>query len=239
VAGTSWQAVVIAMMFSLITANIMVFNDLVEREHDRAKGKNLCYEHTWLVASTFVLSCAAISVLLLAVAVCGDYVVSLFASCVWLVGLSYSFEFVRKWYVTQNLIVAVCSASPILCGVVHTKTAPSSVLLTFCTLTTLVLLREFLKDVEDVATDIGYKETLPTRMGTPATFMTIILLVFGPTNFLLAISPIGSVRMAAYSMALVPAMAALALLHPERCRFVKYSVDLVLCCILLAVLIAP
>ncbi|MCX6723304.1 MAG: UbiA family prenyltransferase [Candidatus Staskawiczbacteria bacterium] len=232
----NWLIVIVAVVFALITANIMVFNDLVEREHDRKKDKNFCYEYTWSVMSTFTLGVAIISVLLLVVAY-ADTVASLFIGGVWLIGLLYSLRFVRKLYVAQNLIVAACSASPILCGAIHARTMTPSVSLIFCSLTAMVLMREFLKDIEDVSSDNGYKETLPTRKGVMITVFTMLMLAYVPAT-LLVFSPIKSVRMTAYGLALVESLAGLSLLHPDRCRFIKYSIDFVLCCILLAILIA-
>lgn len=230
----NWLTVIVALVFALITANIMVFNDLVEREHDREKGKNFCHEHTWSVGSAFALEVAIISVLLLVIA-CADIMIALFGASVWIIGLLYSIRLVRKWYVVQNLIVAMCSASPILCGVINTRTMTISVLLVFCSLTALILMREFLKDIEDVLSDVGYKKTLPTRKGVMMTVLSILILVYLPAT-LLAFSPIKGIRMTAYSLVLVEVLAGLSLLHPERCRFIKYSIDFVLICILLTIL---
>jgi len=234
-AGINWSAIVVALTFSLVTASIMVFNDIVERKHDRVKNKNFCHEYTWSVISVFALSCIIISTLLLIIAYI-DSAVSLLVASIWIIGLLYSFRFVRKLYLVQNVIVAICSASPILCGAIYTKSITSSVLLVFCSLTVLVLIREFLKDVEDVKSDSGYKETLPTRKGATTTVSVILVLVFVATA-LLVVSPIRSVRMTAYGLALVQFIAGLALLHPERCRFVKYGIDIVLSFILLTILI--
>jgi 4-hydroxybenzoate polyprenyltransferase len=233
--GLCWFSAIVALAFSLVTANIMVFNDLLEREQDMKKGKDFCHKYTWLTIVLFAYCCAKVVVLLLVISY-EDRLVSVFIAFVWLVGLVYSFRFVRKLYIVQSIIVALCSASPILCGAVFARTTTPSVILAFFSLSVLILMREFLKDAEDVVSDSDYKETLPTRKGIPSTIVVVMLLSFVAAG-LLTIFPVKGMIAAAFALALVEGSAGLALMHPERCHFVKHSIDIVLCCLLLIILI--
>ena len=233
--SVSWLSVVALAAFALITGNIMVFNDLVERKHDLLKNKGFCFKYTWSVIRAFVICSTAIVALVVAMAF-ADITLSLFAIGVWLVGLAYSCSFVRKLYVLQNVIVAACSATPILCGAIHSRVFFSSVLLVFATLTGLVLIREFLKDIDDVISDAGYKETIPTRKGVFATIFVVIMMVYLPA-FFLATSPIKSLHLVGYSLGIVEWLASWSLLHNERYCYIKRGVDLVLFLLLITILI--
>ena len=233
----NWLSAVVAVTFALVTASIMIFNDLMEREHDRIKGKEFCYKYTWLVLSMFVLCCMTICVLVLVMKYLDD-IVCLFIIGIWVCGLAYSFRFVRKLYLAQSLVVAVCSASPILCGVFYTKRISLATFLIFCILTALVLMSEFLKDVEDAKSDAGYKETLPARKGSLITVFTVISICYAMA-IIWAFVPTNAVRMTGYGLALIVWLAGWSLMRPDRCRYVIYGVDFVICCVLLAILIFP
>ena len=155
-----------AIAFALITGNIMMFNDIVDRFHDVKKGKRFAYDHpatirlAWRLMSTFIV--------ILLIALSHQHaLVAAFCAGVWWVGLAYSF--VPHWYIVQNALVAGCSASPVLCGSVVYGHWSSSASIAAIILFGMIILREITKDIEDVAFDPGYKASIPvvTAHDTP------------------------------------------------------------------------
>ena len=148
-----------AICFAGITGNIMLANDLYDRKNDVRKGKTLAAENPrklfifWMVFNaSLVAGLAVISV--------QDFNLALFCVVVWLVVLLYSLT--RRMVVINNLIVAVCSAAPILCGAVHMGVVDERSLRIAISIFSIIFARELFKDIEDVGSDVGYKSTIPT-----------------------------------------------------------------------------
>lgn len=181
----SGSAILAAIAFALITMHIMSFNDYVDRVHDRAKGKLLVSDYSkefiWYLAGYAGLVLWALTLLSLA-----DGRLTAYCAGVWVLGLAYSY--MRRLLVVQNLVVALCSASPILCGAVHARTITWLPMLTFVALATTILMSEIVKDIQDQAVDYDYKRTIPVVHGRlnavmalfPLTLVLSACLVFHP-----------------------------------------------------------
>ncbi len=155
-----------ALAFALVTGNIMMFNDIVDRFHDVKKGKRFAHDHPTTIRLAWRLMSAFIAILLIALSY-QHALVATFCAGVWWLGLAYSF--VPHWYIAQNALVAACSASPVLCGLVVHGHWNSSASNTAMILFGMIFLREITKDIEDVAFDPGYKASIPvvTAQDTP------------------------------------------------------------------------
>ena len=151
----------VGLVFAAITMSIMRFNDLIDGPNDVRKGKTFAVEHRGELAAACLLDGLAILSGLIAIALF-DTGLALFCLFVWTAGLAYSF--VPHWFVVQNTIVALCSGSPALCGMVHAQVWDYRSVITFLQFTMLIALNEVYKDIEDRRTDVGYKETLPVRL---------------------------------------------------------------------------
>jgi len=161
--GLEWTvALLTAMSCSLLHMSIMTFNDWHDRAHDLKKGKRLAYDHP----QTFFGYWAALTAVTLGViallAIMAPWVAT-FCAMVLATGLLYSY--LEHIIVLNNLIVAVCGASPVLCGSVYLKTVDTKIWIWYSVFFFLVLGREMVKDIEDSKIDQGYKNTLATKFG--------------------------------------------------------------------------
>lgn len=178
--GAPWALrLTTTLSFAGLTMSIMVFNDYIDRHHDRQKGKYFASEHPQEVLTYWTrLNLATGSALLYV----GYHDIGLASFCVmvWLLGLFYSF--VPHWYVAQNLIVALCCGAPALCGAVWARKFDSDHLATFSLFATLLFISEVYKDIEDARIDTGYKDTIPVRNGHVATATGLLALSFVPAT---------------------------------------------------------
>lgn len=205
-------AVLATCAFTGITWSIMVTNDLIDRQNDVRKGKTLAREHTWEMVVMWVKLSMLINVFLAGVLLlhAGVGILCLF---VWVIGILYSFT--RRMQVVNNLIVASCSASPVLCGAVYAGKLEERTVIIFVCIFIAIFMREIVRDIADVPSDPGYKRTIPLSIGhMPA----VMLLVTG--CFVLSVSvmfyPSWPVRASAVILAPSAATFGLMLLHPER-----------------------
>jgi 4-hydroxybenzoate polyprenyltransferase len=211
-----------ALGFAGITMSIMVFNDYVDRHHDRKKAKTFASEHPrellqyWGVLNGITLG-------LVGMLAMWDVWTALFCVLVWVIGLLYSF--IPHWFITQNAVVACCSGAPILCGTVFNRGLSKESIVTFLLLASLIFLREVYKDTEDKEIDTGYKETLPVRFGHQPTFALLFVYLYIPAT-LFVFHPNPWVSWLAY-----PALGALAFsqavtwLRPQRIRRTMRTMD--------------
>jgi hypothetical protein len=159
---TSWLLIsVSAITLYGITISIMAFNDLVDRYHDRKKGKFFASEHE-KIFKRYNLFLGITNGLMLNILAVIDFRVAIFCAIVWLVGLGYSLVLTRV-YLLNQLVVALCSATPVLCGLVNSNEWKTENILVFFTFSSLIFINEIYKDIEDRKIDPGYKETMPTR----------------------------------------------------------------------------
>ena len=149
-----------AIVFALIAMSIMVFNDMIDGQHDLKKGKTFTNEHSSDVGVFWKLSClSTVSGLLLIWF--SSHILALFMAGVWLLGLLYSFF--PLFYIGNNIIVALCSASPALCSVIYHCDITVRPVLYFVVVFCVIFIREILKDIEDREADWRYKATLPVK----------------------------------------------------------------------------
>ena len=228
------SAVCSAAAFFFVTASIMAFNDFVEHDHDRKKGKYFASVYTWLLLFAIMVCALAVLVCLTILAII-NWPVAVFVAFVWIAGLLYSCNIVRRWYIAQTIIVAILSACPLLCGTIFSGQISALTLTVFVLLFVLILIRELAKDVEDAPFDPGFKETFPVRKGVPMTaFVSLILVQVAMLIFCLH----PSLRLAAYSLAIIQPAVGLMIFSPSWHRWVKRGVDVALCCILISLLSA-
>jgi 4-hydroxybenzoate polyprenyltransferase len=207
-----------ATIFAFVTMSIMIFNDYIDRNHDRKKGKLAVSENP----KKFLYYWCGLNILTLAVLaglIWLNIWAALFCMLVWIVGICYSF--IPNWYLVQNLIVAACSASPVLCGY-RKDSNLASIIIIFLLFASLIYISEIYKDTKDRVIDKGYKETMPVRLGHKRTFSRIILAQFIPAALMLMLFTIHGNRAIMWlmltTMPLLAFQQATTLLHPELIR---------------------
>lgn len=165
-------ALLTSVVFGLLTMSIMTFNDYVDRDHDVKKGKTFARDYRDALWRFWRSEALAVLVLLTALMYIAPHVAA-FCLLVWLVGLWYSF--IPHWFLVQNVLVALCSGSPALCGMVNAMMWDAKSVATFTLFTALILFSEVNKDIEDHTIDIGYKSTVPVKWGArPASLLLIM-----------------------------------------------------------------
>lgn len=216
-------AITAAAALNGITGSIMTINDIVDREHDRKKGKHIAANHPWALCQ-FWMQLNALTVVLLLLTAWQSTVVARCAIAIWIVGLAYSLPRVRQWYLIQTILVAVCSAAPLLLGCVYYGCSSLSVYMLTAALLTIIFMREIMKDIEDENCDRGYKETVATRLGPIKAGMLLITLCIVPAC-ILGLHPVNAVRLSAFSVAVIQGANGLLLLHPHRAKLAQASID--------------
>lgn len=152
---TSWDMrIITAACYFGLTMSIMSFNDYIDRHHDRKKGKNFASEHPHTLLGYWAFVSVTTGCAMLAVAAYDPHV-ALLCLEVWLLGHFYSF--VPHWYIVQNCIVALCAASPALCGAVYYRTPDAECIYTFALFAVLTFQGELYKDLEDEGIDKATK----------------------------------------------------------------------------------
>ncbi|MFA6422502.1 MAG: UbiA family prenyltransferase [Candidatus Buchananbacteria bacterium] len=164
-----------SLSFAIGTTSIMVFNDYVDRENDRKKGKVLASDYPaevlkyhWWLGLASVLSLGSLAWFSLPV--------TIFCFVILIIGDLYSS--LRRRVVIQNMVVALCSGAPVLCGMIFKGELEFRGLLVFITLVYLILINEIFKDIEDRKTDKGYKETIATRKNHTYAIMVAVSLSY-------------------------------------------------------------
>lgn len=168
-------ALLSALSYLGITMSIMSFNDYIDRFHDRKKGKFFASEHTEELSIYLYFLCGITSFLLSGLALF-SYQTAIFCLTVWIFGLLYSYA--RRMLLFQNCIVAACSASPILAGMVYHGYLLLKPSVIFVSLFFLILRKEIYLDTKDSQIDEGYKATLPVRNGNIMTAFDTIPMVY-------------------------------------------------------------
>jgi len=174
--GAPWVVrLLTASAFAGLTMSIMVYNDWVDRGHDRKKWKMFASEHPQEVFRWWINLSAITTVLVMLVATYNP-LVAYFCLLVWGVGTLYSH--IPHWYIVQNVVVAICAGSPALCGLVYHRQVTTGSLATFLMFSTLLFISEVYKDVEDSRVDEGYKATMPVKLGHRRTVLRLFSLCF-------------------------------------------------------------
>lgn len=147
-----------ALIMALSTGSIMMYNDHVDRDRDKKDSKPFASQQPDELKLCWKLLCGFIALLLVPLA-CWNPHGALFSAAIWVVGTLYSW--IPHWFIIQNLVVATCSASPVLCGSIATSQWDQRCLSISAILFGLVAISEIVKDFEDMPHDLGYKVTLP------------------------------------------------------------------------------
>lgn len=234
---TSWiLAMLSATAFMGITWSIMSFNDIVDRDHDRKKGKIFASENP-IELILFWLQLSGITLALLTLCFALSPASALFCLGVWLLGLMYSF--MQRMVLIQNWIVAACSASPVLVaafgnGYIYTKQA-----LLFIAIALLIASKEAYLDIKDRLVDKGYKKTLssesPGGYAGAVMYTNSLALLFG---FSLLLYPNTLVNLASLLTGVAAFKYSRLLLHPELAIKSARYVDVMIITLFAAVFIS-
>jgi hypothetical protein len=153
-------AILTSLGFTISTASIMTFNDLIDKEHDKKKKKYFAsinlkklYRYWSIITS--------LAVLILCIIIFFDFYLFLF--CFFILGLGLFYSFIPNRCCANNMIVAFCSASPVLAGMIYFKEINFYPIISFITFFGIIMIREIVKDIEDRQIDPGYKKTIPIR----------------------------------------------------------------------------
>lgn len=168
---STWIITLTSLTFILITASIMTFNDFVDREHDKKKGKYFCSKNGKEIFS-YWCKVTFLAFVLIFVIFFVDFFLSLFCLCI-ILGLGLLYSLIPNWYTVNNVIVAFCSGAPILCGMIYFKKINFPSICSFLIFFGIMIIREIVKDIEDREIDLGYKKTIPII--NPSATMWVVL----------------------------------------------------------------
>jgi len=176
VENVDWTVAILSgLSFSFLHSSIMVFNDWRDRQHDLKKEKRLAYDYPeaffafWQKLTIATLVC---------VFILGYYNTNLALFCFSILAIGLVYSFVEQIIVLNNLLVAVCGASPMLAGPVYFGNSSQTIWLWYITFFLVIFAREIVKDIEDSDIDLSYKNTLSTNFGiTEAKWISVFLLV--------------------------------------------------------------
>ena len=165
-------AVLTGLIFAGITWSTMVWNDLVDRERDVKKGKTLASRHPYLVHKIW-WQINKVTLLLLIVCAVLSWKLSLTCFGIWYLSTAYSV--IKPKYPFNNLLVAFCSGSPVLVGMVYAQSFNWKVVFVFLVIFSTIAVMELVKDIQDMEGDVGYKDTLPIKSSK---FVAIVVAMF-------------------------------------------------------------
>ncbi len=165
-------AITTGLMFVGATWSVMVWNDLVDKERDVKKGKMFAFLHPYL-AHKIWWQINKVTILLLFVCAIVSWQLALLSVVVWLLGIGYSV--LKPRYPWNNVLVAFCSASPVLAGMTYFGVFSGKVFLLFLIVFFTITITELIKDIQDMEGDVGYKSTLPTQSGK---FTAVVVAIF-------------------------------------------------------------
>lgn len=227
-------AILTAVTFSGITWSIMSYNSWVDRAHDRDKNQVFASEHSALVFAYWVGLSLSTAVLLAGV-VWISLSIFLFCLGVWMLGLIYSH--IRHWFFWQNVVVALCSASPALVSFINSGQPNRKEFLLFGALFFLILTREVYLDMKEQGIDKGYKQTLPVVIGQPCASLHLIGLTYGWTACLL-LYPDWRIQILSVGSVATQFVHSKLFLQPDIARLNKRILDWVIVLLLLGVLLS-
>jgi len=160
----AWSTVLVsAVTFACLTMSIMTFNDIADRKRDALpdKARDFALRHLVAMRTFWLLGATVVGVLLVYLHTLQPSA-AYFCAAVWALGLGYSFT--PKLFLFQKLLVALCSASPILCGGYAAGVWQVDHVASFRLMLLVIIFNEFLKDVPDRYGDVGHKNTVPVLL---------------------------------------------------------------------------
>lgn len=210
-------AILASLAFASVTWSIMTYNNWVDRFHDRNKGNTLASDYPALF-SRYLRAVNVLTTVLLSAVYLASPRVAGYIGAIWAIGLLYSH--IQRWFLVQNLLVALCSASPALAGVAYTGQMRVEPLVLAMIFVGVILLRELYKDMEDARIDPGYKLTVPVVTGHGGAWMWGILLLI-LSVFPFAFYPHAGVRVVAYMLGPVTYVHASLMLFPTAGKIAR------------------
>lgn len=226
-------ALLSAATFACITWSIMSYNSWIDRTHDRKKGKVFASKHSPELIKYWI-GLSLLTATLLAIVARLSLQVALFCAGIWVLGLTYSH--IPRWFFWQNAVVAICSASPALVGLVHTRQPNSNELSVFGALFFIVLTREVYLDMQDQKIDYDNKRTLPVVLGQPCATFHLLSVTYGWTLCLL-LYPDWKIRILSVAGAATQFIHARLFFQPSHSVLCKRILDWVIVLLLLGVLL--
>jgi 4-hydroxybenzoate polyprenyltransferase len=174
------RIVVLAIIQAWICGATMLWNDLFDRNEDRGKSREMTdIEHAKLyrlaVIQWSVLVVIAVGWWFLhrsdnqGLAIWQSYILlSQIGVGVWL------YNWIRPWYPANNVLVATTASSPVLMLFPVADSSKPLVLGVFLSVVMALVIRETLKDTEDMEADRnGNKRTLPLLFGESQAFRVV------------------------------------------------------------------
>ncbi len=221
-----------ASAFCGVTLSIMTFNDLMDTDRDVKKSKTFALCHPWHMFKTWKWI-SIITLFILLITSVMWWKLALFCGVIWSLGLVYSVE--NPSYPFNNLLVAVCSASPALVGMIQAERWDSRILLLFFIISATILAMETVKDMQDKVADVGHKDTLATRVAWPVATMQAVLLCYLPIIGLL-LYPNRSVAILGYVFGIIVFFLGLSFTREKELLKAEKVGDLFLAALLLLLL---
>ncbi len=226
-------AVFIGAGFAGITLSIMLWNDFVDRHRDVEKGKIFALRHPWCVLSAW-RCISSITLAILALSAVFWWQAVLLCGTVWILGLLYSV--IRLGYPLNNLLVALCSGSPVLAGMAYAETFDTRILLVYCIVFSTIMMTETVKDIQDAKGDVGYKSTLATKAGRLQATVMVVMLCYLPVSFAL-FYPHWVIKTIAISFAAVAFSLGISFTRPRALCWARSGADFFLTTLLIVLLI--
>ena len=211
--ATPWVVILFtSLAYAGLTMNIMIFNDWVDRENDRKKGKMLASEHSQELMQYWQRLSGVTALILIPIAY-WSVPLAIYTTLVWAVGILYSYA--QRRYLLNNALVALCAGAPVLSGAVYHGEIRWIAICTSIIFMGLIFINEMYKDVKDRNTDDGYKITMPIKRGSVLTLWQTIKFIHLPA-ILFVLHPNPWVRwFGIAAISLVTFQQAAAFLHPE------------------------
>lgn len=157
-----WQIIICAGLTFLTCSLAMLWNDYVDRNRDVLKGKRLAYDNP----SQFFRVVQVLGVVIgFTIGFLIDIGPLITGITLIVAALSLYYSMSYRIVILPTAIVALCSAFPSLYGFLVAPQHAQRTVVLFLITFLVIGAREILKDIEDMSCDVGYKATLPLRLG--------------------------------------------------------------------------
>ncbi len=230
------MALILATTLCFITWNIMSFNDLIDRDHDRLKGKEFAATYTKQLF-IFWLLISGVIVVGIAFAAVHSSATAAFCISIWLTGILYSFS--KRLVLVQNWMVALCSGSPVLVAGFYYSKFSANQLLIFTGLVIIVAIKETYLDIRDREIDTEYKRTLSSE--SPGSYInalmySVVLMIM--CSGILMTHTSSWVKLVAFSVVPFAPLATMMFSRPELALQISRYLDLVIFLLIISTLIS-
>lgn len=226
---SEWNIIGFLVAVFIIAAALatMAHNDWKDRFHDAKKGKNFALNNSNVLLRV-VIFLWVIALFLLITLWIVNVSFGLLSILIIVSGLIYSE--IRQIPLLPTILVAVTSASPVLYSIIISPSRSSYHL--FVAIIFFMLGREILKDLDDQHIDVGYKWTLPVKIGARKSKLVAGMLIF----FALVVGVYTSIKI--YFVAPLMLISIVCLVTDKNHKFAKKTVDCAMALILLILLVS-